>query len=803
MNAIAGMCYLHTLKLEGNPVCLLLQYPTEIFNIQNSLRRIDQWDRESISSFPNQVETPTNFPEVYSSEKLESLMVQVDALTESLEYQEQIIANNGMETFNMNDKFLLNFIVSSGKAFMGNHANQITDPSTGMDLLDVQSQISKDVAGQFPFYRLLSAWRKEFIRLKYYNLQLQKRCQECYAEKLLDRQLFNQKIEALELSDIQNEKKINFYHEKNSLLEKEFVTCQNLLQIEKQKSESISRELQSFKKEFLHLSSFISIFEGNLQSNEIYNNSEFIHCIDKLQNYESRILEMQNKLASIRNIMTFKEVQYRNSMAMVEVERSMLAFKAEQSKANLVISPTVDEVRPEHAFISELKIPTETESLLKTIFLSLDFHESGLVGVEVLLSSFLDECTEEDLASNAPSDFTFGGQNYNFTVVSKLLIKSMHDREVFEFFLRKLFSLSMDDDLSWGELLLFFVPFIGQRDSCEQFFSYRQEIRQLSLNNIVEGLSFSVFPFRISLEFLKKRTSLASEDLEMSKLIQEYSGHQCPSSLSNDAEYKNFLIEKKFLSHQCQFLTRQLSKTAELVRSFYEKEIFILRKQIHTIQSENESLQEELRLLRITHTESNLRFDETLQQYEKKMSSKTEELDSVRAELSSIQSKAIDSSNALISELRGRITKLENENSLLFKENSKKELKVKLLTKDMSHAQTLVNKLQHEKDELSLQFQKKFEAAAINFEEKVSQQNNRIQELERKLLESQKLVDSLAHSNTQALDQNTKENVELEHKSEKINNIPAVANDLRIPEGGNSLRMLNELKSSLVSFIEN
>jgi hypothetical protein len=417
--------------------------------------------------------------------------------------------------------------------------------------------------------------------------------------------------------------------------------------------------------------------------------------IEKLKEYELKLKKSADDLISLKEFLQFKDLQLRNSKALLEMERKVFQFQKNYDHQSHLPISSYSSSSPIDS--SDLVVPPETESFLRTVFHSLDFNQNGLISVQSLLLFFLVEVKEEEKEkeynnnkNSSTVDFHWNGKNYSSTVMVPLLLKSLNinnlncnknndkNQTILKVFLSKLFQLYEGDafsDLSWGEILLIFVPFPSATGKQSNF------------------------------------SSLWSPSWPNSR----------PSMLSRKEPLKNRVAEAGDKQHQ--FLIRQMTM-AELTKTVYEKEVALLKRS--SLQAK-ESAEEQFAQLTNQLKEQNQLFSDFQRNTDRQLHEKNDEirrLEELAGNQKMYETNKLRTEHEKLQQLN---THLKKDKEFLLKEKCAMDLENKRLCKDLQG-------IKEEKDERIKFYENELVQEKLNSEKVTLALEERVEALQRELI---------------------------------------------------------------------
>jgi hypothetical protein len=309
---LSSMKSLEMLKLTGNPICNSLLYPLEIFKLQPSLQSIDHHLRNdnflftssstavSASSTDNESNSVNEMMNLSTSEKIQSLESQLDCFSKYYQEQDWLLSQQGKEAVSVNEKALLTLLITQGNTAFLTSKEKNKDSTTILttlkekDLLSNIEKSSKTIGSSFPFYSLLSFWRKEVFKSTYQLSLLQKDYYQLSCEKKQFLQDSKQLQHQLESKILQFEYSMKGLSEKNISLkndikkiEKSFLQEKELTMIYKNKNETNKQLFNSLKQYFEQLANDFYAKKLFLYENQ------FIESFEKIRNYQIKLIKIQ------------------------------------------------------------------------------------------------------------------------------------------------------------------------------------------------------------------------------------------------------------------------------------------------------------------------------------------------------------------------------------------------------------------------------------------------------------------------------------------------------------------------------
>jgi hypothetical protein len=706
LSPIQNMNWLRSLKVAGNPLCISYSVPVQIFQLQQALETVDCWvlDTRTNNVVPLVPSPPQGSGEevVVSHERLHSLELQLRLVSDSLEMMEENLSQDASKQCQdqLNDNLFLNKLLSEHN---NNNNNQTT------------IDFSQEVPNKFPYYQVLQAWRKQFLKMKFQNILLTRQMKDLYDEKKNERAKQEQKLKALDVENYTLKNKVKFSAEQNLLFTNDMIEKERQLEREQSCNQEIYSTLVNYQTSFSILQNSLEKFQATSTSQELLFNSLCMKGIEKMKNYEKKLAKATDDLVYLKEFLQFRELQLRNSQALLQMEREILDFQKnsdQQQSLPLSSSSSSSSIPME---LSDLSISPATESFLKTVFHSLDFQQNGLISVQSLLLFFLDDDEEEEREEKQDEgneeennktavDFHWNGNNYKFTVMAPLLMKSMENnndnnnnnksKTVLKLFLKKLHELlerDLHSDLSWGELLFLFVPFPSGD--------------HLTIPSL--SLSSSWLPCRSSKE--QQQQLLSRKEKTVNNNNEEVRG--------------------RGEDQQEVFLRRQQAKSTELAKIVFEKEILALESQKKSAIRAKESAEEQLATLTDQLLRQKDLFSKLQKQSDEKSQAQQEEILQLRELVGNQQTEALNQLRKENEKLQVLYSVSRKEKDFIMKQQMKAEAELKRFSNDMK-------RISDEKDERLKLCEQELLQEKLNHQKITLTLEERVEELQRKLSEA-------------------------------------------------------------------
>eukprot|EP01040_Poterioochromonas_malhamensis_P011138 gene11138-12137_t len=583
LSVIRDLPNLRCLRLIGNPICKSLEYPEELWRLSSSLMSIDFFERSDPRNTNNNNNNKNNDNDneiVYSDKQIKKMEFEIKALSSTLQVQEEMTSKEGRENTSALKVSIVNQLL-----FPDNPPTASNTPPLSV------AEINKaydDMTSRFPYLRLLTHWRNEAYKNNVRYLLAQEEMCRLSKQHQKDREQFLLQRRELEAIIYGLENKGKILEKKNSLLEEEKERLNKQLSHQINKTEEVTKQCHQYRDGMTALSKYLISFQRDYHDKESKKVSLLAEKMEEFKDYHNRLDAMKEQIESLGDLLRLKELQLRNSQATLEFERRILRQQHqnnnEQHQPHQPPLPLPQPALIEHSdskegetrgvasssnrLLSEVNISDEGESYLKAVFFRLDDRQpSGIIPIKFLLKAFLN-INIDDFPDNIEEDVLSYCSSEGY-----LLQEALQNDDVLTIFFKNLLHLyaaNKDDDVSWGELLLQFLSDNPTNTLPTTFLSplTRQEIRDLSLRNVVESTQFSTFPYLI------RHTSEMKEDVgKLYTTHLKHKEHQGAGDRGLEEQVQRLHLEKKLLNHQLQQLTRQMTRNAEMIRHYFESRL--------------------------------------------------------------------------------------------------------------------------------------------------------------------------------------------------------------------------------------
>jgi hypothetical protein len=632
---------------------------------------------------------PTQYA-VFASEDLESLQAQCNALTEAFLLQEHALdlnaKNQHIYALSHTMKTLCQFKQPTTAL------KAAVQPAPAEMKIITLTASDKDITSmKFPYRQLLTLWRNKVIQLHLQHALLQKQMQS-----VLTAQKATRMESATSQHQIENQllryKNINVaVTEQNQNLQKHVQHLQELVSQEQIKYRQVETQCALYHTTLYQLISYVQSFQQQYQAKELSEQHVYHHIIQQLQRYEAKIQALTGHLDFIKEIYHEKDIQLRNSYAALEAEKRLHHFHPNSNGA-------VREGSDEHVLLlSQVQLSCDAEALLRSIFCSVDSEDHGVVLLVAFLSMFIYPPHPTTSAAGARAAVPVapaaayaikeGNVSYSLTELGVVAYQAL-GHPIMMKFLSSLSSLYQQDksvDLTWGEVLLAFLPSSGDRNrdpalnrSCPLNKKEYQDLFQLQL---LEDADFGMVPLdlvALTRQVKSKAKTKTTSGNQQSVVTRE----------QTTTEVSRLIAERTYLLQKIQKMNRQLAIRAEGMKAYFEQELRNNAIQIQSLTSQNQGLLDDIQKKDLRIQQQDSIIESTQQVYTTQLEKLQIQNQTLQDEIKHIQKANSSEYEVLLQKEVMKYNKLDSENTILQKEMNKKDIKIKTLQRDIMSIQS-------------------------------------------------------------------------------------------------------------------
>lgn len=655
-------------------------------------------------------EGPSVSEEVYSSAAVaamsspqvlvSTLQHQLDAMNEAFALQEKALEQNGADAAEY-ALGLTPFPRRAAPAATGSLQPFQHSPS------DYAKE--KELIAKFPYYRLLQMWRKKALTALLHSQRLQKEMNEFYRVQREDRSKHQQEHKELECQVMKWKTRTHVLDEQLKVLATQLQKMESHIeQLQNQKCDS-NDQVQLYQQVYhqLHdgLLRFCAQQDPTMQT--LQQMSIFQHVTTRCRQYESQLQRLQRQVTRLTEHLVYQQIQHRNAQAVVEAERRLqqLRFVKQFPTDSHESSPApihntteaVAGATPEGKYLSDLQLTAEAESLFKALFQSLDCDGRGSVSRSLWTQALLrDEDTFRTLVASS-----------NEAVISMeilsgygRLLASAVSESVFHSFLHSLLSViscndfmehgkhkqddkdNVEEDvcLTWGELLLHLVPDPSD-NRCTSTNLFRsplsdKEWRDLQKEGIWHRYDLGLLPLQLPSDHNHLDGAVVSDK------------HISFSSSTKETPNSQWNFERAALMRRLQDHLTHETRLIENVKAYFERELRQQHLQQQRMINQQSSLQEQVKDLQTRWQQATASLSQQQQVYETKMLNLQSENEQLTKQLDRFQDHETRRYESLLQEQQAKYSRLEKEHQVLQREQSKKDVKIKALERDVLRLQS-------------------------------------------------------------------------------------------------------------------
>lgn len=615
-----------------------------------------------------------------------SLHTQLQSLHELFEIQELALENNANNCTTLSHNYML-------QKFSKNSSNSITK-------LEENSLETEKILSNFPYVRLLQCWRKQTLAKTIQNTFLNNELEKNKYILKEEQKKYKETLNQIDADRIKWRQKAQVLNENNQLLQQKLdqLLLHHQLTISKDdKNENIassssssssavpatsttssaSSTLTSIIKDenllhqYLHKNQqeFVQILASSFQKlQQKYNqfnlvsNSKLVFCVEKLEKYEKKILNMTEQIELLSLLVHQKEIQERNSNATLELTKKLYETKfltqlaielsiilkkknfltSSSSSTSIsssfesfggmlddrldykLIESLVNEnfnsynTLPEFekkkktekiksVLLSDLNLLPEAEALLKSVFNAIDLNSTGVIHVINLLKSFI-EFDDDSIHSLLPTSTSSTSALINsLTPLGSLLIKAIKSQQLTNFFTNLFNSYLSDKEstITWGELLLSLVIIKSDKKDNELLYFNFEDISKLCQNNLCESIDWGVIPLQLDSKVIE---TLISSSSSSSSSASASTSSTCPSTL----EIQRLRAERSILMKKLSNQTRKQTYNVEQIKQFYEAEMKLIKLKLINSEEQKNDYKEKYNVIETKLNEMNEKYNDLL-----------------------------------------------------------------------------------------------------------------------------------------------------------------------------------------------
>lgn len=667
------MSKLTTINLAQNPISSTVEYPMNVFALQESLQYVDDWYRPSVA--PGQP-LPPPMP-------IGSLETQLDAANAALSLQERTVSANGHELAKL--------------------CASLTPQSTKSSITTHHHMSETEILEKFPYFRLLQMWRKEALSAIMARTVAEQRLQDATTEMKRERQALISRRQEAEMA-------ASLWKERYAGLDK---TCGELQRQMHLQAEELRRaadeasqrdaQLAYMTQQMRQLTVYLLHQRRAAHETAVVEAATAAHTVERLRQLEDRLSAAAERVAFTAEVVAHRELQVRNDLAAAEAERRLLQMsRATHPPSQLTIGPVANHqegkgvleldassmqmIAVECTALSThqegVHLSPEAEALLKAVFRGLDVNDTGVVEVSLLLQSFYTECAADMHPGCASESKTNCFDTASLTELG-VLVQEVLGITLFSRLSQALWECDANEDLSWGEFLLQLMP--STECSCRCHRARRcaldgPELRDLRKLHLLGDGEWGVVP--LHLPAASRVTKKGAQGREG----KAWRAHTCDCAAHQHAQ--RLQRERAYLMNRLQDMTRTLERRAEGIKSYFESSIRgeQLKSQRLTLQVSD--LQHTVTVAR----ERQVELEQTLQAARERFDAKVQQLESTIDELNvskSLRYTELQSrfENQLAEE-SARAALLEKQLQSAKSDCEKRDFKIRTLQKDVRRLDT-------------------------------------------------------------------------------------------------------------------
>ena len=435
--------------------------------------------------------------------------------------------------------------------------------------------------------------------------------------------------------------------------------------------------------------------EGSLLGSQV----QLMQRLQGLRAMEERLQHAARRVAFASSVVAQKEVVLRNSQAAVEGERRMLAAGAASGSAG-------------GGLLSALQLQPEAEGILLSLFRGLDTNDSGAVSAALLLSVLVEGGAAEAASAQEVFGDSMGAEQWARLVAA---LRAAGDAE-----------------LTWGELLLMLLPAAPAQ----------QRAAALSAAES---------------EGLRRAGLLGDGEWGVARLRVDMPAPQPSSSSPPSKEVSTLLAERSYLLARLQAMGRALERRAEGIKAFFEADLAKAQLREGRSQQQCKELRDACSSLEARAAEAEAAWRAERERREARAAALEMECSQLRSSLDSRLGGELARHEAAAAEERARYSRLETEHTLLQREHSKRDVRLKALQRDVVRLQAAMAAAGTDHAVLERRVEEEAAAArelrqsssdltvrALEAEQEVSRLRERLAEAERLRVAEAASVDSAA-----------------------------------------------------------
>ena len=487
----------------------------------------------------------------------------------------------------------------------------------------------------YPYVKLMQFWRQQVVTITSDKKGVEDELKAANNQLKAMTNSYNNLLNEHNLSSIQWTQRNSSLVEKVNGLKSTLLSHENRVQQDASRLSDLDRDNGKYKSSLSELKTFLVVSKGQIESRALSTNVELMKYLNKIKLLEEKLENAAARVSFANTIIAQKEIMLKNSMAALEAERVMLASAYNSYKKGETIE--VVESASTTPLISNLQISVEAEGILQALFRGLDPNDTGTVTVSLLVDVL---CGDGD--SDQSCTDIFGGTlelSYWNSLMSKLR------------------AMAPSRELTWGEFLLQLFP--DQKDNRVPLST--KDMSELKASGILGGADWGVPSINYSIEMEGGATS---------------------------SETSRLRAERSYLLNRIQQMNRTLERRAESVKSYFINDLRKCELRENRLMVQNKELKDALALLESRVLELETRNTTDRQALEGQLKEVERECDHLRNVVRSKSDENTTKYGQILADEKSQYTRLETEYNLLSRENSKKEVRIKGLQRDLIRLQS-------------------------------------------------------------------------------------------------------------------
>ncbi len=487
----------------------------------------------------------------------------------------------------------------------------------------------------YPYVKLMQFWRQQVVTITSDKKGIEEELTATNNQLKAMTNNYSNLLNEHNLSSIQWTQRNSSLIEKVNGLKVTLQSNEDKVQQDSLRLSELERDNSKYKNYLSELKNFVLFSKGQIESRALTTNVELMKYLNKIKLLEEKLENATARVSFATSIIAQKEIMLKNSIAALDAERVMLTSAYNSYKKGEIIEGG-DSSMP---LLSNLQISAEAEGILQAIFRGLDPNDTGTVTVSFLLDVL---CGDDDNEQSC-SDI-FGGTlelSYWNSLINKLR------------------AMPRDRELTWGEFLLQLFP--DQPDNRVPLSA--KDMYELKASGVLGGADWGVPPIRYIIEMEKTASATSSETSRLR-------------------------AERSYLLTRIQNMNRTLERRAEGIKTYFINDLRKCELRESRLTVQNKELKDALALMESRILDLETRNATDRQTWEVQLKESERECDHLRNVVKSKSDENTTKYGQILADEKAQYTRLETEYNLLSRENSKKEVRIKGLQRDITRLQS-------------------------------------------------------------------------------------------------------------------